>query len=497
MAAARLQRLALSIGLVALLTGAGPWTLPAAASSPYLLPLPGGTHVMVTQGNGGGHTGWEAFAWDFAVFGSTDEFPVVAARAGTVIGIEGGYKSSQHCNTSKCWTLANYVLVDQGDNTSALYLHLAENSLKVAVGQKVTQGQALGRADCTGWSTGNHLHFQVQEMPSQDVLKQVKKGTAAAGWWFRPSISVAFADSSVLERDPDGIPTYADSYPDGYLSGNAKSSGATTKPGGVWISPATGSTQAGSLHVSAHAYPATKGDPAVARVDFTVWWPALGAKSGPWKTGCTATAPTSGDQYGCDLSPADLGAPSGRLLLSFDVYDSAGGSNLSPNGERTVSWAFGPDVVGDGWQTYQGDGYVVDYPGAARSQSVPASSTYGLYSANVSYYSVGPDSDPTVIYMVEHLTFASALNVESYDYTALMKETLSYYYAYSPNTDVTQRDISVDGYKGLYFKMVDNDASAEFELVTIGSDVYMVIAGHYTSDSTLDSQRFFQSFHLD
>ena len=144
MAAIRTLRLALSLGLIGPLSSAGPWAPIAAASSPYLLPLPSGTHVVVTQGNGGGHTGWEEFAWDFAEFGNP-EFPVVAARGGTVIGLQAGYKTSQHCEDDSCWTLANYVLIDQGDKTSALYMHLAENSVEVSLGQKVTlAGLTLG-----------------------------------------------------------------------------------------------------------------------------------------------------------------------------------------------------------------------------------------------------------------------------------------------------------------------------------------------------------------
>ena len=226
MAAARFRRLVLSIGLVGLLAGASGWATPVAASGSYLLPLPGGTHVLVTQGNGGGHTGWEKYAWDFAVFGSGAEFPIVAARSGTVIGLQAG--NSQHCLDSSCWTLANYILLDQGDGTAGLYMHLAENSVEVVLGQQVTQGQSLGDADNTGWSTGNHLHFQVEQTPSQKVLDQANGGTAARGWWFTQSVSVSFSDSSVLARNPDGMPTYPDSFPGGYVSSNGGPQAAIT-----------------------------------------------------------------------------------------------------------------------------------------------------------------------------------------------------------------------------------------------------------------------------
>ncbi|MGA3058579.1 MAG: M23 family metallopeptidase [Candidatus Limnocylindrales bacterium] len=457
---------------------------------------------MVIQGNGAGHTGWEAFAWDFAVFGSTAEFPVVAARGGTVVGLEAGYKTSQHCQDDSCWTVANYVLIDQGDKTSALYLHLAEGSLKVVLGQKVTQGQPLGDADNTGWSTGNHLHFQVEQTPSQVVLDQARAGKAADGWWFRPSISVGFLDPSVLARDPSGIPTPRDSYPGGYVSSNGgaqtptQPSAGAAKPGGTWISPTAGSEQLGTIHASVHAYPSKAGDSAIDHVSFTVWWPAIGSKSGPWKTACSVKQPTSGDEYDCDFDPGRLGAPTGQLWLSFDVYDASGGSNLSPNGERSVDWAQPDVVVADGWQTFQGDGYVVDYPGTAVSQSIPSSSTYGLYSGSVSYYEDGPSTDPEVVYLVEHLVFPTSLDTSGFDYVDLLKGLLSYYSFSSSDVAVTQRDVTVDGHRGLDISMQGNGTYAECEVIVSGAHMYLVMAAHYTSDTTLDAPRFFQSFRL-
>lgn len=488
------------VGLVSLLSSAGAGAAPVMAAGPYLLPLLAGSHVGITQGNYDGdhdpkYSG--QYAWDFVLYHSAADFPVVAARGGKVIGLRSD--SSIHCGGKEeapgesCWTEANYVLIDHGDGTSALYVHLAQASVQVSVGKTVAQGQVLGRAGSTGWSTGIHLHFQVETTPSPARVK-----AAAAGWWWMPTVSVTFSDPSVLERNPDGIPTVSGSAAGGYVSSNGGSAGqgpAAATPGGTWISPADGSQQVMTIHAAAHAYPSKAADPAIDHVDFTVWWPALGSKSGPWKTACTVPSPTSGDEYSCDFDPLDLGAPAGQLWLSFDVYDTAGGSNLSPNGERTVDWT-PPDVVVDGWQTYQGDGYVVDYPGTATTEEIPESQTYGLYSGTASYYTEGPESNPQVVYLVEHLVFATSLNASSYDYTTLLKEMLSFYSLSSSDVAVTQRDISVDGNNGLYFSMEGGGSAAEFEVIAVGNDLDVVMAGHQTTDTTLDSRRFFDSFHL-
>lgn len=113
---------------------------------------------------------------------------------------------------------------------------------------------------------------------------------------------------------------------------------AADRPGGTWISPQDGSTTSGIVTFSAHAYSANSGDPPIDHVNFTVWWPALGPQSGPWRTACTGNPTAGGDIYTCTADLGALGAPAGQVLMSFDVYDQSGGSNLSPNGEHTIRY---------------------------------------------------------------------------------------------------------------------------------------------------------------
>lgn len=75
--------------------------------------------------------------------------PIAAATSGTVI-FAGG---------NACCSYGLYVVVLSPDGIETLYAHFS--SISVSAGQQVSQGQTLGIAGCTGYCTGNHLHFEV------------------------------------------------------------------------------------------------------------------------------------------------------------------------------------------------------------------------------------------------------------------------------------------------------------------------------------------------
>lgn len=53
------------------------------------------------------------------------------------------------------------IIVDHGNKYKTLYAHC--NKLLVNVGDKVDKGQLIAKMGSTGRSTGNHLHFEIQE----------------------------------------------------------------------------------------------------------------------------------------------------------------------------------------------------------------------------------------------------------------------------------------------------------------------------------------------
>jgi murein DD-endopeptidase MepM/ murein hydrolase activator NlpD len=53
----------------------------------------------------------------------------------------------------------HYIIVQHADGSQTLYAHLLERY--VALGQNVGQGEVIGAVGCSGWCSGNHLHFEV------------------------------------------------------------------------------------------------------------------------------------------------------------------------------------------------------------------------------------------------------------------------------------------------------------------------------------------------
>jgi len=176
----------------------------------YQLPYPDGKTYQVTQGNNTNvshYDIWNRYAWDFNMReGNT----VVATRGGKVISLYEG--SNTTLNSITGWaTYTNYVLIDHGDGTSAVYAHLKYNSVLPNVGDNISQNQPIAQSGKTGYVLGNpgdHLHYSVQMTPSYVPPGGFKN---TGGYW-QESLPSSFSDPGVLSKNSNGVPTYPNNY---------------------------------------------------------------------------------------------------------------------------------------------------------------------------------------------------------------------------------------------------------------------------------------------
>jgi murein DD-endopeptidase MepM/ murein hydrolase activator NlpD len=57
------------------------------------------------------------------------------------------------------WGFGRHVIIDNGHYITSIYAHL--DTISVVKGQEVEMGTIVGTRGNTGWSTGPHLHFQI------------------------------------------------------------------------------------------------------------------------------------------------------------------------------------------------------------------------------------------------------------------------------------------------------------------------------------------------
>ena len=86
--------------------------------------------------------------------GASAYTPIYAGDSGTVIEVvdKGRYWTDHY-------SLGNYVYIQHDNGYRTRYGHMIETT--VSVGQRVTMGELIGYVGSTGYSTGNHCHFEV------------------------------------------------------------------------------------------------------------------------------------------------------------------------------------------------------------------------------------------------------------------------------------------------------------------------------------------------
>lgn len=111
-------------------------------------------YLKITQVYHSAHLGLD-FGWND---GAYNEQPIVAIEDGIVVGCVDGYGNTYPNQR----IYGNYVIVKHSNEWWSLYGHLRKG-ISVSLGQKVYKGDTLGRMGNSGYSMGQHLHFELRK----------------------------------------------------------------------------------------------------------------------------------------------------------------------------------------------------------------------------------------------------------------------------------------------------------------------------------------------
>lgn len=132
-------------------------------------PFAAGESWPVSQGFGGDktHHGKDSeYAIDIVMPVGTE---VLAARDGVVMDVEDDFNRGG-TDMEKFAHKANHVRLLHDDGTMTLYAHLDLASVRVRPGGQVRAGQVLARSGNTGYTSGPHLHFVVQQNTGMELV---------------------------------------------------------------------------------------------------------------------------------------------------------------------------------------------------------------------------------------------------------------------------------------------------------------------------------------
>ena len=140
----------------------GPPRASVDSSVTYRIPYTGGSAFEVTQaffGEFSHNTPDSEYAVDIAMPEGT---PILAAREGLVMDVNRDFVGNGS-DFEKYGSRANAVRILHDDGTMAEYAHLKSESVRVIPGTRVKAGQVIAESGNTGFSTGPHLHFVIQQ----------------------------------------------------------------------------------------------------------------------------------------------------------------------------------------------------------------------------------------------------------------------------------------------------------------------------------------------
>ena len=287
----------------------------------YLLPWEGGKSLYLTRSithyNPPNPNGSMHYAFDFAAAhdssGTSPMFEIYASKGGRV-----KYARWWQINGDE-HSPGNYIVLEDtttSPTTYQLYLHLAKDSIPVELrvpGTNVVQGEYLGLADDTGYSTGNHLHFHVHTNPDS--------------YWGN-SVDITFDDVPINGGRPRTLyeaqhyPEYGSEGQSTYVSGNQITSDKTPPTGDIFT-PEIGQMISSQIwHIEGWA---TDDDSGLGSVQI------IARYNGLWHT---ISPNLNSNLFTYDWNICDSDIPDGSVSLALRLVDNKGNTTTDYPGLR-------------------------------------------------------------------------------------------------------------------------------------------------------------------
>lgn len=153
----------LSIGQTLIIPGGRPVARAAASTSSRggtrsAEVAPSGAAAAAPAAPPSGHFVWPNSGVITQYFGASHDGLDVAAPYGTaIVAADGGVVVDEQ---QLGWGLGSYITIDHGNGYSTTYAHMSV--FAVSPGERVSQGEMIGRIGMTGLTTGPHNHFMVR-----------------------------------------------------------------------------------------------------------------------------------------------------------------------------------------------------------------------------------------------------------------------------------------------------------------------------------------------
>lgn len=234
-------------------------TVSVSAAYDFLFPVNNGGKIAYVYGYSASYG--SVFHAGIDIHSSGDD-TIYAAAAGTVVATANAcpHVSIYPTQCEHYNTYGNYVKIRHSDGTYAIYGHLKQHTIQVAVGDTVYRGQALATMGSSGYSSGKHLHFEVRLSDNKTTVNtnyvsnggSINYSTSGYGVPSAPSVKLSDPICKPVREETFMLKNAA--YPSMYLNVYAGKDANATKVVAWEIDTATKDQQFNMIYLGDGSY---------------------------------------------------------------------------------------------------------------------------------------------------------------------------------------------------------------------------------------------------